>query len=230
MGRVRVSAPAPPPFSLVMSGPCAGPLLPLPSALILVPAIGSVPSAWILSQWSAYRLGSTRDSHGESAWWQNIAIPSPQNSGGSSDTLLIGSPGIGHANESTPQYTPVFWSNSPRVVGESHTGGCTAVRSRSPIENVSPSLTQRQRSSGNSNALLWRSSIAQLHTSVAFGHAVSTSSRLPVWSTSSCERYTHFTSAGSTRLKTSSRNCLRFAIVPVSRINGSSPLITIEFR
>ena len=89
-------------------------------------------------------------------------------------------------------------------------------------------MTQRHRSSGKSKQFVWRSTIAQLHTSFAFGHAVITSSRLPLWSTSSCERNTHLTSSGSTSENASSSHCLRFAGVPVSTITGSSPRITIE--
>ena len=72
--------------------------------------------------------------------------------------------------------------------GESYMGGRIAVSVRSPASKLSPSLSQRQRSIGNSNALVCRSCIGQLITSVAFGHASIVSSRLPVWSTSSCER------------------------------------------
>ena len=51
-----------------------------------------------------------------------------------------------------------------------------------------------------------------------------------MWSTSSWERNTHFTSSGSTMPNTSSRNCSRFAGVLVSMMTGSLPRITIEFR
>ena len=107
------------------------------------------------------------------------------------------------------------------MVGESHTGGRTARSVRSPTSKLSPSLTQRIRSSGNSNALVWRSLIAQVATSVAFVHRVITCSRLPVWSMSSCDKYTQRTSAGSTRPNTSSSHCRRLAMVPVSTITGS---------
>src|SRR5262249_16557085 len=190
-------------------------------------AIVVAPSALMSSHLAANFLGSTIVSHGDSALYMNIAMPSAANAGSSSAKLLTGAPGIGVANASTPQYTPVDWSKRPRVVGESHTGGRIARNVRSPASKLSPSLTQRTLVNGNSNGLLCRSSIAQLHTMVAFGHASITSSRLPVWSTSSCDKYTHLTSAGSTRLNASSRNCLRFAIVFVSRMIGSLPLITI---
>ena len=91
-------------------------------------------------------------------------------------------------------------------------------------------MTQRHRSSGNSKQLVCRSTIAQLHTSVAFGHTVITSSRLPLWSTSSWLRNTQRTSSGSTRENASRSHCSRFAGVPVSTIIGSRPRITIELR
>ena len=134
------------------------------------------------------------------------------------------------ANVSTAQYTPVVGSKRPRVVGESKTGGRTACSVRSPMSSDSPSMTQRQRSSGKSKQLVCRSTIAQLHTSVAFGQAVITSSRLPLWSTSSWERKIQRTSSGSTSENTSSSHCSRFAGVPVSTIIGSAPRITIELR
>jgi hypothetical protein len=77
---------------------------------------------------------------------------------------------------------------------------------------------------------VWRSIIAQLQTSLAFGQAVITSSRLPVWSTSSCDKKTQRTSVGSTRENTSFSHCSRLAGVPVSTIIGWAPRITIEFR
>jgi hypothetical protein len=72
--------------------------------------------------------------------------------------------------------------------------------------------------------------MAQLHTTRAFGHAVSASSRLPVWSTSSCDRKIQRTSSGSTSENTSWSHCWRLAGVPVSTITGSGPRITMEFR
>ena len=89
------------------------------------------------------------------------------------------------------------------------------------MSSDSPSITQRQRSSGKSKQLVCRSTIAQLHTNVAFGHAVITWSRLPLWSTSSCDRNTQRTSSGSTSENTSSSHWVRFAGVPVSTITGS---------
>ena len=134
------------------------------------------------------------------------------------------------ANESTAQYTPVIGSNSPRVVGESYTGGRIAKRVRSPMSSVSPSMIQRQRGSGKSKQFVCRSIIAQLHTSCAFGHALKVSSRFPVWSTSSCDKKIHRTFFGSTSENTSFNHCSRFAIVPVSTIIGSAPRITNEFK
>src|SRR5829696_6750863 len=98
------------------------------------------------------------------------------------------------------------------------------------MSRVSPSMTHRQRSSGKSKQFVWRSIMAQLHTSCAFGQAVITWSRLPVWSTSSCDRKTQRTSVGSTIEKASFSHCSRLAGVPVSTIIGSAPRITIEFR
>ena len=77
--------------------------------------------------------------------------------------------GSGVAKVSTAQYTLVVGSYRPRVVGESYTGGRSACSVRSPTSNDSPSITHRQRSSGKSKQFVWRSTIAQLHTSVAFG-------------------------------------------------------------
>ena len=73
-----------------------------------------------------------------------------------------------------------------------------------------------------------RSTSAQLATNVAFAQTLITSSRLPVWSMSSWEMNTHFTSSGSTSENASSSHCLRLAIVPVSTITGSAPVMTIE--
>ena len=75
-----------------------------------------------------------------------------------------------------------------------------------------------------------RSTIAQLQTTWALGQAANASSRLPVWSMSSCDRKIHRTSSGSTSEKTSASHCVRFPGVPVSTITGSAPRITIEFR
>src|SRR5687767_11652142 len=136
--------------------------------------------------------------------------------------------GSGVANVSTAQYTLVLGSYSPRVVGESNTGGRIATNDRSPTSNDSPSVTQRHRRRGKSKQFVWRSTMAQLHTTVAFVQAVNASSRLPVWSTSSWDRKIHLTSFGSTIENTSSCHCLRFAGVPVSTTTGSDPRITIE--
>ena len=115
------------------------------------------------------------------------------------------------------------------MVGESNTGGRIATqRAVADVEADSPSMIQRQRSSGKSKQFVWRSIIAQLHTSFAFGHAVIASSRLPVWSTSSCDKKIQRTSFGSTSSNTSFSHCSRFAGVPVSTMTGSLPRITIE--
>ena len=89
-------------------------------------------------------------------------------------------------------------------------------------------MTHRHRSIGKLKQFVCRSTIAQLHTSLALGHALITWSRLPVWSTSSCDRNTQRTSSGSTSENTSLSHCLRLAGVPVSTIIGSWPRITIE--
>ena len=106
------------------------------------------------------------------------------------------------------------WANRTPVVGSRAASG-------RPRRTTHRPSTHRHRSSGKSKQFVWRSTMAQLHTRVAFGHADSASSRLPVWSTSSCERKIHRTSSGSTSEKTSSSHCVRFAGVPVSTITGS---------
>ena len=93
-------------MSSVMTGLCA-------VAIVFAPR----PCTW--SHTSANFTGSTTLSHGDRAWYMNIAMPSAQKPGSNSATLCITLPGIGHANESTPQYTPVLLSSRPRVVGES---------------------------------------------------------------------------------------------------------------
>src|SRR5205823_5825647 len=95
---------------------------------------------------------------------------SNQKSWSSSPALRAGV-SMGAANASEAQYTPVDVSNSPRVVGESKMGGRTARKRRSPASNDSPSLTQRHRVGGTPRLPPSRSTMNQLRTSVAFGHA-----------------------------------------------------------
>src|SRR4051794_34388165 len=116
----------------------------------------------------AYLAGSSIVSHGLTAPSANTDMPSNQPSSSSWAIVASGS-GSGVANASTAQYTPVLGSYSPRVAGESNTGGRNACRVRSPASNDSPSATQRHRSSGKSKQVVCRSTIAQLQTSVAFG-------------------------------------------------------------
>src|SRR5690606_36393949 len=135
--------------------------------------------------------------------------------------------GIGLANPSADQYTPVVGSNSPRVVGASYTGGRTVMSVRSPTSSRSSSPTQRWRSGGTPSAAPIRSRINQLTTTIAFGAGATSASRLPVWSTSSWVRNTHRMSCGSTIENTSARNVARFSGIPVSTTTGSADRITI---
>ena len=90
-------------------------------------------------------------------------------------------------------------------------------------------MAQRHLGSGDSKQLVCRSTIAQLQTSCAFGHAASVCSRFPVWSISSCDKWIQRPLSGSTRDNTSFNHRSRLAIVPVSTIMGSAPKMTSEF-
>ena len=155
---------------------------------------------------------------------------SPRTPASRSAMPIVGS-GSGVANVSTAQYTPVVGSNSPRVVGESNTGGRSACSVRSPTSSDSPSMTHRQRSSGKSKQFVWRSTIAQLHTSCRVRARASSPRR-----GCRCGRRRRATGRSSARprarrARTRPRShCSRFAGVPVSTITGSSPRITIELR
>ena len=93
-----------------------------------------------------------------------------------------------------------WWGRTARGSSASRTpAAAPRAAVRSPMSNDSSCMIQRHRSSGKLKQLVCRSTMAQLHTSLALGQRSITSSRLPLWSTSSCDRNTQCTSSGSTR-------------------------------
>jgi hypothetical protein len=72
-----------------------------------------------------------------------------------------------------------------------------------------------------------RPTVNQFVTRVACGHRSRTCIRLPVWSPSSCDRYTQRTSAGSTNEKARSIHASPVTARAVSTITGSAPVMTM---